>query len=120
MSHIRSKDTSPELNVRKWLHAHGYRFRLHRKDLPGKPDIILPKYKTVIFINVCFWHHHKNCRYGYMPKSNLEYWENKFARNKARDEKNIIELTAAGWNVLTIWECQIKNGTYIETLKACL
>lgn len=116
MSRIRSKDTVPELIVRKWLFANGYRFRLHRKDLPGKPDIVLPKYRTAIFINGCFWHHHENCRYGYMPKSNLEYWENKFRKNKERDEKNFTALTALSWRVLIIWECQIKNGTFEAVL----
>jgi len=116
MSRIRSKDTVPELIVRKWLFANGYRFRLHRKDLPGKPDIVLPKYRTAIFINGCFWHHHENCRYGYMPKSNLEYWENKFRKNKERDEKNLTALTALSWRVLIIWECQIKNGTFEAVL----
>ena len=116
MSRIRSKDTTPELMVRRWLFANGYRFRLHRKDLPGKPDIVLPKYRTAIFINGCFWHHHENCRYGYMPKSNLEYWESKFRKNKERDEKNLAELTALSWRVLIIWECQIKNGTFAEVL----
>ena len=117
MSHIRSKDTSPELTVRKWLFANGFRFRLHRKDLPGKPDIVLPKYKTVIFVNGCFWHHHANCRYGYMPKSNLAYWEQKFARNIARDQKEQQELRELGWSVIIVWECWVKNGSFRSVLE---
>ncbi len=117
MSQIKSKDTKPEMIVRSTLHKSGYRFRLHRKDLPGKPDIILPKYRTVIFIHGCFWHRHKGCKYCYKPKSNIEKWQKKFEGNIARDEKVQSELREMEWKVIVIWECEVKSGKYIENLK---
>ena len=114
MSRIRSKDTKPEMIVRSLLHRMGYRFRLHRKDLPGKPDIVLPKYKTVIFIHGCFWHQHKGCQRGNMPKSNKEYWILKISSNIERDKKNSAKLRRAGWKVLKVWECQTENNDFIS------
>jgi DNA mismatch endonuclease (patch repair protein) len=110
MSKIGSKNSRPELLVRSALHKLGYRFRLHSKDLPGKPDIVLPKYRTAIFIHGCFWHQHESCRYGHLPRSNLEYWGPKLKRNKERDVKNQAELKKLGWKVLVIWECQISKN----------
>lgn len=109
MSRIRSKNTKPEIMVRSILHRMGYRFRLHRKDLPGKPDIVLPKYKTVIFVHGCFWHHHKGCRRGNIPKSNTDYWIPKIEKNKKRDRKHRAALRKLGWNVLTVWECEVNS-----------
>lgn len=106
MSRIRARDTKPELRVRSLLHGMGYRFRLHVKNLAGKPDIVLPKYRTVIFVHGCFWHRHPECKYAYTPKSNVDFWEQKFTENIARDQKNIISLKAAGWNVIVVWECE--------------
>ena len=109
MSRIRSANTKPEIRVRSMLHQMGYRFRLHRKDLPGKPDIVLPKYETVIFVHGCFWHRHPNCQFAYTPKSRVDFWKKKFARNVERHEEVAFELTAAGWRVAVIWECETKD-----------
>ena len=109
MAGIHSKDTKPEIYVRKLLHAKGYRFRLHKKDLPGKPDIVMPKYRLAIFVNGCFWHMHENCHIFKMPKSRVEFWEAKLSANRKRDELKTSELVAAGWRVLTIWECSLKG-----------
>lgn len=106
MSRIKGKDTKPERKVRSWLHQHGFRFRLHRKDLPGTPDITLPKYKTVIFVHGCFWHRHDECRYAYTPKSRAEFWEKKFNENIERDKRNHEDLERLGWSVKVIWECE--------------
>ena len=108
MGLIRSRDTKPERLVRHILHSHGYRFRLHRKDLPGKPDIILPRYNTAIFVNGCFWHQHQGCKRSNIPKSNLNYWINKLSRNVQRDKENKRMLKKAGWKILIIWECECK------------
>lgn len=116
MSKIRSKNTTPEIKVRKLLHSMGYRFRLHRKDLPGKPDIVLPKYKAVIFVHGCFWHGHEGCKYACLPKTNVEYWYNKIQNNIARDEKNVNSLIQKQWKVLTVWECQLKNDVDFLTI----
>jgi len=116
MSRIKGKDTKPEMIVRSALHKSGYRFRLHRKDLPGKPDITLPKFKTVIFIHGCFWHRHQECKYCYTPKSNVEKWQKKFKENVARDKKVQSELSKTGWKVIVIWECEVKSKQYIEKL----
>lgn len=107
MSKIRSGNTSPEKLVRSFLHAKGFRFRLHRKDLPGKPDIVLPRFKTVIFVHGCFWHQCPHCKGGRLPKSNLSYWEPKLEKNQNRDKKNTLELKKLGWKVITIWACQL-------------
>lgn len=116
MSRIRSKDTKPEIIVRKHLFALGFRYRLHDKRLPGKPDVILPKYKTAIFINGCFWHGHENCNYYVIPKTRSEWWLNKINGNKNKDLKDIVQLSEAGWKVLTIWECDLKPKTRAKTL----
>lgn len=114
MSRIRSKNTRPEQIIRSLLHKKGFRFRLHRKDLPGHPDIVLPKYKTVIFVNGCFWHRHKNCKYAYKPKSNRLFWEKKFSQNIERDKKNIKLLKDRGWIVITIWECEVSSTEIVR------
>ena len=108
MSRIRGQDTKPEIVVRKLLHAHGLRFRLHVKNLPGKPDIVLRKYKTVIMVNGCFWHRHQGCRFAYTPKSNEEFWMEKFRLNVERDARNLELLRSAGWRVELVWECETK------------
>lgn len=110
MSKVRSFNTTPELAIRKLLHGMGYRFRLHRKDLPGKPDIVLPKYNVVIFVNGCFWHGCPLCNHALIrPKTNNDYWNNKLDRTLERDKKNIVALKKLGWRVLTVWECQTKK-----------
>lgn len=114
MSRIKGKDTKPELIVRSLLHRMGYRFRLHRKDLPGKPDIVLPKYRTVIFVHGCFWHRHKGCKYAYKPKSRVDFWQKKFKENVERDSKKQANLKKAGWKVITIWECEISKLSELE------
>jgi DNA mismatch endonuclease, patch repair protein len=106
MSRIKSKDTSPEKVVRSALHRLGFRFRLHRKDLPGKPDITLPKYRTIIFVHGCFWHRHRGCRFAYRPKSNTGFWTAKFKSNVERDQCVVRALRNLGWKVHIIWECQ--------------
>src|ERR1700676_5547508 len=105
MSQIRGKDTGPELYVRSLLHKLGYRFRLHRKDIPGKPDIVLPRYKVVIFVNGCFWHQHSGCRDARPPRSNQAFWMPKLQRTRVRDKNVRYELACLGWNVITVWEC---------------
>lgn len=109
MSRIRSKNTKPELALRKALFARGFRYRVNDKKLPGKPDIVLPKYKTVIFIHGCFWHGHEDCKYAYIPKTNTKFWIDKITSNAERDKVNAEKLTALGWNVLTVWECEIRH-----------
>ena len=109
MSHIRSKDTKPEMVVRRHLHALGFRYRLHSPKLPGHPDIVLPKWRTVIFVNGCFWHRHEGCKTATMPKSNVEFWKAKFDRNVARDKKEHATLEVAGWHVIVLWECEVKK-----------
>ena len=113
MSRIRGKNTKPEILVRKGLHARGFRFRLHNKKLPGSPDIVLPKYGVAIMVNGCFWHGHKGCRYATKPKTNVEFWEAKIARNKHRDEVTTAHLEALGWTVITVWECELSGRTNI-------
>lgn len=108
MSKIKGKNTKPEIILRSELFRQGFRFRIHQKDLPGKPDIILPKYKTVIFVHGCFWHYHTECREGRIPSTNLEFWKTKFDKTIQRDEKNILQLENLGWHVMTIWECDIE------------
>ena len=110
MSRIRGKNTRPEILVRKGLHARGFRFRLHDRKLPGSPDIVLPKYGVAIMINGCFWHGHKGCRYATRPKSNVEFWDTKIARNRHRDEVTAAHLEALGWHVITLWECELKGA----------
>jgi DNA mismatch endonuclease (patch repair protein) len=110
MSRIRSKDTKPEMVVRKFLHKNGFRYRLHVKDMPGKPDIVLPKYKTVIFIHGCFWHGHEGCKYASIPKTRAEWWAEKINRNIQNDANTEVALKVADWNIITIWQCQLKNN----------
>jgi DNA mismatch endonuclease, patch repair protein len=109
MRRVRSSNTSPELLVRRLLHRAGYRFKLYGSDLPGNPDIVLPKYRAIILVHGCFWHRHKGCREATMPKSNVPYWEAKFARNENRDRRIKRALTRLGWRVITAWECQTKD-----------
>ena len=114
MSAIKSKNTKPEIKVRKILHSMGYRFRLHSKDLPGSPDIVLPKYKTVIFVHGCFWHRHENCKYASIPKTRKEFWNKKFTENKKRDSEIQEKIKILDWRSIVIWECETKN---IENLR---
>lgn len=116
MRSIRSKDTKPELLVRKLAHALGYRFRLHCKDLPGKPDLVFPRLKKVIFVNGCFWHQHeaKKCPIASKPRTNIEYWEPKLTRTKERDKNNIAKLKRMGWSTLVIWECETKRPERVK------
>lgn len=107
MSGIRGRDTKPEVIVRKYLHAHGLRYRIAPKNLPGKPDIVLPKYRTVVFVHGCFWHRHEDCQYAATPTSNSDFWRRKFASNVARDQAVMEQLQHLGWKVLVIWECQV-------------
>ncbi len=117
MSHIKNKDTKPEMLVRQFLFAHGFRFRLHRKDLPGKPDIVLPKYKAVIFINGCFWHGHPGCKYATIPETNRNFWSNKISGNMERDKFTFSVLEKMGWRVIIIWQCKLKPKTKDQTLQ---
>ncbi|NWD74434.1 DNA mismatch endonuclease Vsr [Pseudomonas gingeri] len=109
MAGIRGKDTKPERTVRSFLHTHGYRFRIHRKDLPGKPDIVLPRLKACIFVHGCFWHHHSGCKYAVLPKTRVDFWTEKLEANVERDLKARQKLNKDGWCVITIWECELKN-----------
>lgn len=111
MSRIRSKDTTPELMVRSLIHRAGYRFSLHSNKMPGKPDIVMSRYRTVIFVNGCFWHRHPDCRYCTTPGTNTEYWEQKFKRTVARDREAHAQLRKLGWTVLVVWECQTRDKT---------
>lgn len=108
MSRIRGRNTGPEMRLRSLLHRAGFRFRLHVKDLPGKPDIVLPKYRTAIFVHGCFWHRHAGCRNTTMPSTRTEFWQNKFDGNVERDRRNRAALEVAGWTVITVWECDLK------------
>ncbi|MFT7483699.1 MAG: DNA mismatch endonuclease (patch repair protein) [Oceanospirillaceae bacterium] len=116
MSKIKGKDTKPELLVRKFLHKSGFRYSLHKKDLPGKPDIFMRKYKTVIFINGCFWHGHNNCKYFKIPKTRSEWWENKINKTVEKDAENIKKIKEMDFNVMQIWECQLKKDNRKQTL----
>ena len=109
MSKIRGKETEPEIIVRKFLFSKGFRYRINDNRYPGTPDIVLPKYHTIIFVNGCFWHGHKNCKAAKLPKTNLQTWKIKILDNISRDEKNIAKLKKDGWNVIIIWQCEIKN-----------
>lgn len=118
MSRIKGKNTKPEILVRKWLWHNGFRYRLNDKRLPGKPDIVLSKLKTVIFVNGCFWHGHENCGNFRPPKSNIKFWEDKIKRNRQRDFLNYRRLRSLGWEVLVVWECQLKKEAITSTLYA--
>ena len=117
MSRIKGKYTKPEVLVRKYLFSKGLRFRKNDKRYPGHPDIVLPKYKTIIFVHGCFWHFHENCRYAVMPSSNVDFWKKKLNGNRLRDERNKKALTEMGWNVIVIWECQLKKCKRDQTLE---
>ncbi len=116
MSCIKNKNTKPEMIVRQYLFKKGFRFRINEKRLPGVPDIVLPRYRTIIFVHGCFWHGYSNCRYFTLPKTRTEWWRNKINTNKKRDLDVSLELQQAGWLVLTIWECQLKSANRQETL----
>jgi len=120
MSQIKGKNTKPEMLVRKHLHSKGFRYNLYGKykgkTLPGKPDLVLPKYKTVIFVHGCFWHAHEGCKYFKLPKTRTEWWENKLYGNKERDKKHQKELEAMGWKVIVVWECEVKKEQAYQDL----
>ena len=118
MASIRGKDTKPELLVRRFLFSRGFRYRLNHPRLPGRPDIVLRKYRTVIFVNGCFWHGHEGCKHYVVPKSNTEFWIAKIERNRARDIDEQHELAAMGWHCITVWECQLKPAIRTNTLKS--
>jgi DNA mismatch endonuclease (patch repair protein) len=118
MSQIKGKNTKPEILVRKYLHSLGIRFRLHDKKLSGKPDIVLPKYKTAIFIHGCFWHGHTGCKYFVIPKTRTDWWLNKINSNKSRDKRNARELRKSGWKIINIWECQLRPQKLQRTLSS--
>lgn len=116
MSQIKGRDTKPEILVRKYLFACGFRYRLYSKKLPGCPDIVLPKYKTIILINGCFWHGHEGCQYFVLPKTRTDFWLNKINTNIQNDKKNTVQLETMGWYVITVWECELKKAKREETL----
>lgn len=120
MSQIKGKNTKPEILVRRYFHSKGLRFKLHDKKLAGKPDMVFPKYNTVIHIHGCFWHGHKGCRYFVMPKTRTEFWLNKINNNKKRDSKNILALKKDKWKIITIWECELQRDKRETTLKKAL
>jgi DNA mismatch endonuclease (patch repair protein) len=115
MGRIRSKDTKPEMVVRRVAHRLGYRFRLHRRDLPGSPDLVFSSRRKVVFVHGCYWHRHAGCRYCYSPKSNVDFWEAKFAANQARDQKALEDLRSQGWDTLVIWECEAKDSNLVAS-----
>jgi DNA mismatch endonuclease (patch repair protein) len=116
MSRVRGKNTGPEIAVRRLVHSLGFRYRLHRRDLPGMPDLVFPRRKKVMFVNGCFWHRHsdRNCPLARLPKSRLDFWKPKLEGNRARDAKNQAALRAMGWDVLVVWECQIKDVSQLK------
>jgi len=116
MKRVRQKDTAPELLVRRFLHAAGLRYRLHRTDLPGKPDVVFPKLRTVVFVHGCFWHGHANCRRAALPKTRREFWREKMKYNAGRDERHQQELNTLGWRVLTVWECELSRAARGATM----
>ncbi|MBK9118188.1 MAG: DNA mismatch endonuclease Vsr [Phycisphaerales bacterium] len=121
MSRIRGKDSGPERAVRSLLHREGFRFRLHQRSLPGTPDIVLPRYRSVVFVHGCFWHRHAGCRFAYTPKSRQAFWSEKFRSNQARDARVVSELEAAGWRVLVVWECELRDMEQLAArLRECL
>jgi DNA mismatch endonuclease, patch repair protein len=120
MAQVKSANTKPELLVRKFLHAQGFRYTLHNKKLPGKPDIVLPKYKTIIFVHGCFWHGHNNCKYFTIPKTRTKWWADKINTNKANDEKTVRTLKKAGWRVIIVWACKLKPKNNEQTLQKIL
>lgn len=110
MARIRGKDTEPELAVRRLVHALGYRYRLHRRDLPGSPDLAFPGRRAVIFVHGCFWHRHEGCKNCTAPKTRIEFWQDKFAKNVVRDRKAVADLERLGWRVMTVWECETEGS----------
>ena len=118
MSAIKSRDTKPELLVRRFLFSRGFRYRLHHPRLPGHPDVVLRKYRTVIFVNGCFWHGHEGCKNYVLPKTNAEFWRNKIERNKSRDKEEQRKLASMGWHCITVWECQLRPKVRQQTLEA--
>lgn len=116
MSQIKAKNTKPEMLVRRFLHAQGFRYKLHDKTLPGKPDLVLPKYRAVIFVHGCFWHGHEGCRYFVVPKTRTDWWVNKIVTNTTNDKAAIEALQQAGWKIIVIWECELKPSVMNETL----
>jgi DNA mismatch endonuclease, patch repair protein len=114
MSRIRGRDTAPERAVRSILHRLGYRFRLHSRSLPGRPDVVLPRYKTVVFVHGCFWHRHKRCPFAYMPKSRTKFWTEKFTGNVERDRRAVRTLRSVGWRVLVVWECELRDAQSVS------
>ena len=117
MSHIRSKATKPEMAVRRWLWAHGYRYRLNVKSVPGKPDIVMRKYRTAIFVNGCFWHGHEGCKLFVLPKTNTEFWQAKIEQNRTMDTRIYDELMLAGWQVIVIWQCNLTKQKLDPTMQ---
>lgn len=118
MSGIQGKNTKPELLVRKYLHGRGLRFRLHAKELPGKPDLVFPKYRTVVFVHGCFWHRHPKCKFAYIPKSNTAFWLEKLQGNRKRDAKKVLELRKLGWRSLVVWECSLDDKSLNNLARA--
>ena len=118
MQHIHSKGTGPEMIVRRYLYAHGFRYRLHHDRLPGHPDLVLRKYRTCIFVNGCFWHGHEGCKYHTIPKTNTEFWAAKIERNTERDRDDILKLKEMGWHTIIVWECQLKPAVRERTLQS--
>ena len=116
MARIRSGDTKPEMAVRRSVHALGLRFRLHRRGLPGTPDLVFPRVHRVLFVNGCFWHRHAACRYAYEPKSRIAFWQGKFASNVARDSRVNADLNNLGWDVVTVWECETKDASHLRQI----
>lgn len=115
MKAVRGRDTEPEMRVRRSLHAMGFRFRLQRADLPGTPDVVLPRYRKIVLVHGCFWHGHEQCKRATLPKNNAETWREKVARNQLRDRRNIGELRALGWDVFVIWECETRDPALLES-----
>ena len=118
MSHIRSKATKPEMVVRRWLWAHGYRYRLNVKSVPGKPDIVMRKYRTAIFVNGCFWHGHEGCKQFVLPKTNTEFWQSKIENNRERDQRNYDLLLQNGWQVIVLWQCKLTRKKIENTMQS--
>ena len=116
MSRIKGRDTAPEIAVRRIAHRSGFRFRLHRKDLPGRPDLVFPRFRAVVFVHGCFWHRHDGCRFAYTPKTRVGFWAGKFSQNVARDRHDEEALRSIGWRILVIWECETRNEATVEEL----
>ena len=118
MSRIKGRNTKPELTVRRYLFSKGFRYKLHDKNLPGKPDIVLPKYKTIINVHGCFWHGHNNCKYFIIPKTNTQWWIEKINKTKQNDSNNELKMTLKEWKVITIFECELKNSNWMNRLES--